>query len=119
MEQIMNAHRHTILRTFLALALAVPAITASWSPAAWAGDTNHVVIKDFAFSPKALTVAPGTTVTWVNQDDEAHQLMSKGKEFRSPALDTNDVFSFTFSKSGTYDYFCTLHPQMIGTIVVK
>jgi plastocyanin len=80
-----------------------------------------VTISNFEFGPAALTVAPGTTVTWTNHDEEPHTVTSVdgGKMFKSPALDTDDKFSFTFDKPGTYKYFCSIHPHMVGTIVVK
>jgi plastocyanin len=66
-----------------------------------------------------LTVKAGTTVTWVNQDDIPHALASNAKVFKSKALDTDDKFSFTFAAPGIYDYFCSMHPHMTGTIVVE
>jgi len=82
---------------------------------------NTVAIDNFAFGPQTLTVAPGTTVSWVNKDDEPHTVVSADdpKLFKSGALDTNDSFAFTFSKPGTYKYFCSIHPHMTGTVVVK
>jgi plastocyanin len=82
---------------------------------------NVVTIDNFAFSPGTITVAPGTKVTWTNHDDEPHTVVSAGdpKLFKSGALDTDDVFSFTFDEPGTYSYFCSIHPHMTGTIVVK
>ena len=111
--------RVTIFRAALGLALAVPMLRASLPAAVKAADSNVVTIQNFAFAPPAMTVAAGTTVTWTNKDDEAHQVMSKTKLFHSPALDTKDAYSFTFKDPGTYEYFCTLHPQMTGKIVVK
>ena len=80
-----------------------------------------VTIDNFAFLPASLTVAPGTNVTWTNKDEEPHTVTSAdgGKTFKSEALDTDDKFSFTFDKPGTYKYFCSIHPHMVGTIVVK
>ena len=80
-----------------------------------------VTIDNFAFGPALTMVAPGTKVTWVNKDEEPHTVTSAdgGLTFKSPALDTDDKFSFTFDKPGTYKYFCSIHPHMVGTIVVK
>jgi plastocyanin len=80
-----------------------------------------VTIDNFAFAPATLTVAPGTKVIWDNKDEEPHTVTSVdgGKTFKSEALDTDDKFSFTFDKPGTYKYFCSIHPHMVGTIVVK
>ncbi|HXA56844.1 MAG TPA: cupredoxin family copper-binding protein [Candidatus Acidoferrum sp.] len=79
----------------------------------------EVKIDNFSFSPTELTVAAGTTVTWVNQDDVPHTVVGTGGAFKSKALDTDDKFSFTFDKAGTYAYFCGVHPMMTGKIVVK
>ena len=76
-------------------------------------------IDNFTFAPQRLTVKPGTTVTWINEDDIPHTVAATGKEFRSKVLDTNDKFSFTFTTAGTFEYFCSLHPHMTGTIVVE
>lgn len=75
-------------------------------------------IENFAFVPQGLTVKAGTTVTWTNADDIPH-VASTTKAFKSKALDTNDKFSFTFTTAGTYEYFCSLHPHMTGTVVVE
>ena len=78
-----------------------------------------VQIKTFAFTPKVLTVTPGTTVTWANADEEPHTVTAVGGAFHSAALDTGNKYSFTFSKPGSYTYFCRLHPQMTATVVVR
>jgi len=84
----------------------------------WAQDVN-IGIREFMFEPKDLTVAVGTKVTWVNDDQIPHTVAETHKVFRSGALDTNDSFSWVFNTPGEYDYFCALHPQMIGKIVVS
>src|SRR5260370_16971594 len=81
--------------------------------------TNVVTIDNFTFTPPELTVAVGTTVKWVNHDDIPHTVVNKDKAFRSKALDTNDSFSYTFASAGTFDYFCALHPHMVGKVIVK
>ena len=86
--------------------------------AAPAADTA-VKIDNFTFAPQRVTVKAGTTVTWTNQDDIPHTVTSATKAFRSKALDTDDKFSFTFTTAGVYEYFCSLHPHMTGTIVVE
>ena len=78
-----------------------------------------VSIKEFMFSPVSITVAPGTTVRWKNLDGEPHTIRSVDATFRSDALDQDDSFTFKFDKPGTYRYVCSIHPQMVGTIVVK
>ena len=81
-------------------------------------EETMVMIDNFTFEPKALTVKVGTTVTWKNRDDIPHLVVSAGK-FRSKTLDTDDAFSFTFTSAGDYTYFCSLHPHMTGTIKVE
>ena len=78
----------------------------------------QVKIANFTFDPPTLTVKAGTTVTWVNADDIPHVVSEKDGKFRSPALDTDDKFSQTFSTAGTFEYFCAIHPHMTGKIVV-
>ena len=79
-----------------------------------------ISIDNFSFTPATLTVRAGTTVTWTNKDDIPHGIASSNKAFaRSKALDTDDSYSFTFTTPGTYQYFCYLHPHMVGSIVVE
>ena len=78
-----------------------------------------VRIDNFTFGPPNLTVAAGTTVTWTNSDDVPHTVVSDDKLFKSKALDTDDKFSYTFAKPGTYTYFCSVHPKMTAKIVVQ
>jgi amicyanin len=78
-----------------------------------------VKIGNFTFGPQELKVKSGTTVTWTNEDDIPHTVTSSTLAFRSKALDSDDKFSFTFTTPGTYQYFCSLHPHMTGTIVVE
>ncbi len=82
-------------------------------------DANRIVIHDFMFQPTTLTIKAGSTVTWVNLDDEPHTTVSVTGAFRSAALDTKDSFSFTFDRPGTYLFVCSIHPQMTGTILVQ
>jgi len=79
----------------------------------------EVRVDNFTFSPPTLTVTAGTAVTWVNEDDIPHTIAAKDRSFRSRALDTDGRFSFTFETPGEYGYFCSLHPHMVGKIVVK
>jgi plastocyanin len=81
--------------------------------------TAEVKIDNFSFGPAALTVAVGTTVTWVNHDDIPHTVVSTEGAFKSKVLDTDEKFSFTFSKAGSYPYFCSIHPKMTGKVVVQ
>ena len=81
---------------------------------------SGISIDNFTFSPAKLIVKTGTTVTWTNKDDIPHGIASANNAFaRSPAMDTDGKFSFTFATPGTYQYFCYLHPHMVGTIVVE
>jgi plastocyanin len=81
---------------------------------------NRIEIKDFAFNPQTITVKSGEKVIWINRDDEPHTIVSVGKQFKkSTALDTDQEFTITAGAPGTYDYFCSVHPKMTGTIVVE
>ncbi len=92
------------------------ALLAVASPAA--AKTVTVDIKNFMFMPMTVTIAEGDTVTWTNRDQVPHTVAEKNHKFRSAALDTNDTYSHVFDTAGTYDYFCTLHPQMFAHVVV-
>jgi amicyanin len=81
-------------------------------------DDATIKIANFTFDPPTLTVKAGTTVTWVNADDIPHLISEKDGKFRSPALDTDEKFSQTFSTPGTVEYYCAIHPKMTGKIVV-
>jgi plastocyanin len=79
----------------------------------------EIRVDNFTFSPETLTVAANSTVTWTNKDDVPHVIASTDGLFRSKGLDTDDHYSFKFIKPGTYNYFCAIHPKMIGKIVVQ
>jgi plastocyanin len=82
-------------------------------------DPTTVYIKDFMFTPVTLTVSVGTTVTWQNLDEEPHTIRSVDEQVKTGALDQNERYSFRFDRPGTYKYVCSIHPSMVGTIVVK
>jgi plastocyanin len=81
--------------------------------------TNGITIDNFSFTPAALTIPAGTTVTWTNRDDIPHTVVQRDQKFKSKALDTDDTYSFTFAEPGTYEYFCSLHPKMVAKIIVE
>jgi plastocyanin len=123
-ETMMNTRNALIagLATLVMVALGLliadsPNIAANTPPPA----TTEVKIDNFSFTPTTLTVAAGTTVTWTNRDDIPHTVVSADdpKAFKSKVMDTDEKFSFTFTKAGTYTYFCSVHPKMTGTVVVK
>jgi plastocyanin len=107
------------LKTSMALlGLAALGFAAGWPPAtAWAAAQTQTLIKDFSFAP--LTVKAGTTVTWVNMDDEPHSVVSDAGLFRSGGLDTNESFSYKFERPGSYPIHCSIHPRMVASIVVE
>ena len=107
------AARFAISRSVIAPMLIGPIIGAMLAAASVAAQdaTNVVTIDNFTFTPPELTVAVGTTVKWVNHDDIPHLVVK--------ALDTDDSFSYTFASAGTFDYFCALHPHMVGKVIVK
>lgn len=81
---------------------------------------HRIEIRDFMFNPMTITVKSGETITWINRDDEPHTVVSVGKKFqKSPALDTDQEFTITAGAPGTYEFFCSVHPKMTGTIIVE
>lgn len=105
----------------VALALAqgiMPGLAAS--PVDQPTSGTIVKIDNFSFGPATITIPAGSTVTWTNNDDVPHVVTSDdNKLFKSKALDTDDRFSFTFTKPGTYNYYCAIHPKMTAKIVVQ
>jgi amicyanin len=107
---------------------AMPAMSGMQSPPVSASATTAdapapqggtaVSISDFKFNPATLTVPVGTTVTWTNKDEEPHTIAAKDGSFHSPGIDTHGTYSFTFTTAGSYDYTCSIHPFMTGTVVV-
>jgi len=79
----------------------------------------QVTVDNFTFAPQTLTVPVNGTVTWVNKDDVPHVIASDDGVFKSKALDTDDKYSYTFGKAGTYSYYCSIHPKMVGKVVVQ
>jgi plastocyanin len=88
-------------------------------PAAPPAAGAEVKIDNFSFTPATVTVAVGTEVTWTNRDDIPHTVVTDDKTVKSKVLDTDEKFAYTFTKPGTYSYFCSIHPKMKGTIVVQ
>jgi plastocyanin len=100
------------------LGFAIAAVILSMHLTGAHAEEQIVNIDNFTFEPSTLTVKVGTTVTWKNRDDIPHTVVSAGK-FRSKTLDTGDGYSFTFTATGDYAYFCSLHPHMTGKIKIE
>ena len=100
----------TLLFGILVLALAAHARAAT---------PQAVAIRKFAFAPKEITIAPGTTLVWTNHDETPHTIIASDGSFVSKAMDTDDRFEHTFSVPGDVTYFCTLHPYMTGIVHVR
>jgi len=109
----MHARALATLAALIGLALLPGAATSAAPPA------NRITIKDFIFAPTSLTIKAGTTVTWLNEDEEPHTVVSATGLFRSQAIDTKESFAFKFDKPGEYHFICTIHPQMMGTVIVQ
>jgi plastocyanin len=109
--------------TPLKLAIRAAAVVAlgamSLTLAAAAPAPTAVTIENFTFAPPVITVGAGATVTWTNDDDVPHTVRAVDGSFHSKAMDTADSYSFTFAKPGVYSYFCSLHPNMVGKVIVK
>jgi plastocyanin len=116
--------RNTCVLTLrLVILVVLSLVIAGSSGTASAGENPaklQVTIDNFSFAPVVLTVLSGTEVTWVNHDDIPHTVVSEDKTtFKSRPLDTDEKFSFTFAKPGTYTYFCSIHPKMTAKVVVQ
>jgi plastocyanin len=123
------------MNTFIRVAGVLPAVLmltltagAGGRAIAAAGETNapstsaqtaEVKIDNFSFTPQTITVKAGTAITWTNQDDIPHTVVSTDQIFKSKTLDTDDKFTTTLTKPGTYPYFCSIHPKMTGTVIVE
>ncbi|HJS85379.1 MAG TPA: cupredoxin family copper-binding protein [Acetobacteraceae bacterium] len=118
MMSVADHGRRVLLRRFAAgatVAVLVPVLRARR-----AGATEPTVsIDNFTFSPTPLTIAPGATVTWVNQDDIPHSIYCQSLNLRSHPMDTSESFAHRFDQPGTFDYICGIHPHMRGRIVVQ
>jgi plastocyanin len=101
-------------RHFSGLVLSLPLLASARAEE----EPARIMIDNFVFTPPELNVKTGTKVTWKNDDDIPHTIMAKGGSFRSKPLDTGDEFSYVFAKAGRVDYFCTLHPHMVGSVIV-
>jgi len=105
-----------VLIAMLLLLVGSPTVKANDQPSA---ANVAVKIDNFVFGPQAITVPVGTTVTWTNSDDIPHTAVSTDGVFKSKVMDTDEKFSYTFTKAGTYPYYCSVHPKMTGQVVVK
>jgi plastocyanin len=101
-----------------AFAVTLLAATPAQAPATAQSQPTTVHIKNFQYVPQNITVQQGTTVTFVNDDDEAHTVSADDKSFDSGGLDTNDKWQHTFKTTGKFGYFCQMHPYMKGTVTV-
>ena len=108
-----------LLATLMIATLLLSAASPGSSAKAPQPASAEVKVNNFSFGPATLTVTAGTTVTWTNRDDIPHTIVSTDKVFKSKVLDTDEKFSFTFTKAGTYPYFCSIHPKMTGSVVVQ
>ena len=112
-----------IAASSLVLALAMTALLAVHPALARGEEANgsgaEVKVDNFTFGPDTLTVPANSTVTWVNKDNIPHVIASNDGLFKSKALDTDQKYSYTFTKVGTYPYYCSVHPKMVGKIVVQ
>ena len=106
-----------VMIAVLLLLVGSPRVTAADQPSA-ASASAEVKIDNFVFGPQTLAVPVGATVTWTNKDDIPHTAVSTEGVFKSKVMDTDEKFSYTFTKAGTYPYYCSVHPKMTGKIVV-
>jgi plastocyanin len=105
-----------VMIAMLLLVAGSPRVAANDQPSA---GNVEVKIDNFSFGPQTVTVPVGATVTWINRDDIPHTVVSTDGVFKSKVRDTDEKFSYTFTKAGTYPYYCSVHPKMTGQIVVQ
>jgi plastocyanin len=105
-----------VMIAMLLLFAGSPSVTANDQPSPV---NAEVKIDNFVFGPQTITVPVGATVTWTNKDDIPHTSVSTDGVFKSKVLDTDEKFSYTFTKAGEYSYYCTIHPKMTGKVVVQ
>jgi len=105
-----------VVIAMLLLLAGSPSVTANDQPSA---ANAAVKIDNFVFGPPTITVPVRATVTWTNSDDIPHTALSTAAVFKSKVMDTDEKFSYTFTKAGTYPYYCSIHPKMTGQVVVK
>jgi len=101
------------------IAVSIGLALAASATLALGSSSVDIGINEFKFAPAALEVLPGTTVTWTNHDEETHTITSTTGAFGSAGLGNDETFAQTFTRSGAYEYFCALHPQMRATVIVK
>jgi plastocyanin len=105
-----------VMIAMLLLFVGSPRVTANDQPSA---ANAELKIDNFSFAPQTVTIPVGATVTWTNRDDIPHTVVSTDGVFKSKVRDTEEKFSYTFTKAGTYPYYCSVHPKMTGKVVVQ
>ena len=103
----------------IGMAAGRPAVFSTISAQEKKAAETAIKIDNFTFTPATITVPVGSTIRWTNHDDIPHNVVSEDKSFKSKAMDTDENFSYTFTKPGTYGYFCSIHPKMTGKVVVQ
>ena len=116
--------KHVWVASFAAAVVIAIVLQLAGSPSVAANDQSsaanaEVKIDNFSFGPQTVTVPVGATVTWTNRDDIPHTVVSTDGLFNSKVRDTDEKFSYTFAKAGTYPYYCSVHPKMTGKVVVQ
>ena len=116
--------KHEWVASFVAVVTIAIALLSAGAPNARASDhlsspNADVKIDNFSFGPQTVTVPVGGTVTWINRDDTPHTVVSTEGVFKSKVRDTDEKFSYTFTKAGKYPYYCSVHPKMTGQIIVQ
>ena len=123
-----SAAMGAVVVSILAVAICADAVPSHAGTASGQAERSFVVaaqtgpqieIAKHKFSRPTLTVPAGTTVSWLNRDEDVHTVVSTNQVFKSAGLETGERYSYTFTKPGVDQYFCTLHPLLTGTIIVK
>ena len=114
----MWLRRSAIIGTAVCAGVTLQGSSFAGEPAAPAMAERKIRIANHKYDRPTLTIPAGTTVTWINKDEHLHSVVSRSQAFGSPALKTDETYSYRFTRLGEYEYFCNIHPLMVGTVVV-
>lgn len=117
MKNIIKSQSKLVVAAILLFALL--STTNSCKKSSDSPGANEVYIENMAFNPSTITVAANTTISWTNKDGVSHTVTSATGLFNSGTIANNGVYSHTFTTAGTYSYSCTIHPDMVGSVVVN
>ena len=108
-----------IISLLVVITVTAAALRKTLSARPVSASTVEVKIDNFTFAPTKLVVRKGTQITWINRDDIPHTVVENNRLFKSHVLDTGEKFTFTPTQTGTFTYYCSIHPKMTAQIIVR